>query len=168
MRGTRVLAAFVLLSAPAGAAAQTSAARGSVAEKPGRTWEVNGIRLESSQVDRLAGDIAQQTVRAVARIEGLVLRDAQGPALEEIYRDVALGVYDEAVAVVAEDGIPDAEKEKRIVDLVLAGQERSTKRVAAVLDAGQYARYRAWEERQVQAFRERGLWSAGSRRRSRR
>jgi hypothetical protein len=168
MRGTRVLAAFVLLTAPAAAAAGSAAARDAVAEQPGRAWEVNGIRLEASQVDRLAGDIALQTVRAVERIEGLALRDGQAPALAAIYRDVALDVYDAAVAVVAEDGLPDAEKEKRIVDLVLAGQERSTKRVARVLDAEQYARYRAWEERQVQAFRERGLWSAGSRRRSRR
>jgi hypothetical protein len=158
MRGTRVVAAVVLLAAPAPAAAQAG----------GRAWEVNGIRLEASQVDRLAADIAQQTVRAVTRIEGLVLHDGQGAALEQIYQDVALDVYDEAVAVVAEDGPSDAEKEKRIVDLVLAGQERSTQRVAAVLDAEQYARYRTWEERQVQAFRERGLWSRGSRRRSRR
>ena len=32
-----------------------------------RVWEVNGIRLEASQVERLAGDIARQTVAAVER-----------------------------------------------------------------------------------------------------
>jgi hypothetical protein len=158
MRRASVVAAAVLFTAAGPAAAQNAA----------RAWEVNGIRLEASQVDRLAADIAGQTVHAVARIDGLVLRDGQASALQEIYRDVALGVYDAAVAVVAEDGLPDAEKEKRIVDLVLAGQERSTQRVAAVLDGPQYELYRAWEDRQVQAFRERGLWSARSRRRGRR
>ena len=47
---------------------------------------------------------------------------------------------------------------------VIAGQERSTVRVAELLDPPQYTAYRAWEEKQVKAFRERGLWSGGSRR----
>jgi hypothetical protein len=35
--------------------------------------------------------------------------------------------------------------------------------VAEVLDPVQYATYRAWEQQQVEAFRERGLWSSGRR-----
>ena len=45
------------------------------------------------------------------------------------------------------------------VGLFIAGQVLAS----AALDAAQYAAYRAWEEKQVRAFRERGLWSGGRR-----
>lgn len=132
-----------------------------------RVWEVNGIRLEPSQVERLARDIATQTVVAVERLDGLALRDGQGAALEAIYRDVALDTYDQVVAVVNRSDLDDAAKEAEVKRLVIAGQERSTLRVAEILDAEQYVAYRSWEERQVAAFRERGLWSSTRRRRRR-
>jgi hypothetical protein len=128
--------------------------------QPARVWEVNGIRLEEAQVERLATDIARQTVVAVERIDGLALRQEQGEALESIYRAVALDTYDRVVRVVNREGLADAAKEAEVKRLVIAGQERSTARVAEVLDAAQYATYRAWEERQVEAFRQRGLWSS--------
>jgi hypothetical protein len=59
--------------------------------------------------------------------------------------------------------VDDAAKEAEVKRLVIAGQERSTIRVAEVLDPGQYAAYRTWEEKQVKAFQERGLWSGGRR-----
>jgi len=130
-----------------------------------RVWEVNGIRLEEAQVERLASDIARQTVVAVERQGGLALRAEQSEALEAIYRAVALDTYDEVVRVVRRDDLADAAKEAEVKRLVLAGQERSSARVAEVLDAAQYATYRAWEERQVEAFRQRGLGSGQRRRR---
>jgi hypothetical protein len=130
-----------------------------------RVWEVNGIRLEAAQVERLADDVARQTVVAVGRLD-LALRAEQGEALEEIYRAVALDTYDQVVRVVNREDLADAAKEAEVKRLVIAGQEQSTVRVAEVLDPGQYATYRAWEEKQVEAFRSRGLWSSG--RRSRR
>lgn len=130
-----------------------------------RVWEVNGVRLEASQVERLASDIARQTVRAVERVDGIELEDGQAARLESIYRDVALDVYGEAVQVVNREDLGDAEKEERVKQLVLDGQDRSTARVAEVLDDAQYAAYRSWETRQVEAFRRRGLWSRGGRRR---
>lgn len=153
----RAAGAVVLVLA--GLAAGTSARAGA-----GRTWEVNGIRLEAAQVERLADDIARQTVAAVRKLEGIALRDDQALALEAIYREVALDVYDRAVRVVARDDLADPTKEKRVRDLVLEGQERSTRRVARVLDTDQYERYHRWEEKQVAAFRARGLWSSGRRR----
>jgi len=140
---------------------------GSSAAESARVWEVNGIRLEPTQVERLATDIAAQTVVAVERLDGLALRDGQGAALETVYHDVALDTYDDVVAVVNRDDLDDAAKEAEVKRLVIAGQERSTVRVAEILDAGQYATYRVWEERQVEAFRERGLWSNTRRRRRR-
>ena len=134
-----------------------------------RAWQVNGIRLEAAQVERLASDIARQTVVAVERLDGLALRAGQSDALESIYHAVALDTYDEVVRVVNREDLADAAKEAEVKRLVIAGQERSSQRVAAVLDAGQYATYRAWEQRQVEAFRQRGLWSGDrSTRRSRR
>ena len=47
--------------------------------------------------------------------------------------------------------------------LVIEGQERSSVRVAEILDPAQYETYRAWEQKQVEAFRQRGLWSGGRR-----
>jgi hypothetical protein len=128
-----------------------------------RVWEVNGIRLEPAQVERLASDIARQTLVAVERLDGLALRPDQGRALETIYRAVALDTYDQVVRVVNRADLADAVKEAEVKRLVIAGQERSSERVAEVLDATQYATYRAWEQKQVEAFRERGLWSSGRR-----
>ena len=32
-----------------------------------------------------------------------------------------------------------------------------------ILDAAQYETYRTWEQKQVESFRQRGLWSGGQR-----
>jgi hypothetical protein len=135
-------------------------ARGPAHAQAARVWEVNGIRLEEAQVERLASDIARQTVVAVERLHGLALRAEQGPALEAIYRAVALDTYDEVVRIVNRGDLADPAKEAEVKRLVIAGQERSSTQVAEVLDAEQYATYRAWEERQVAAFQQRGLWSS--------
>jgi hypothetical protein len=127
-----------------------------------RVWEVNGVRLEASQVERLAGDIARQTVAAVERQPDIRLRTEQSSALESVYRTVALDTYDQVVAVVNRDDLDDAAKDAEVKRLVIAGQERSTGRVAGILDAQQYAAYRVWEKAQVEAFRQRG-WSGGRR-----
>jgi hypothetical protein len=133
-----------------------------------RVWEVNGVRLEASQVERLARDIASQTVAAVERQPGLALSPEQAATLESIYHGVALDTYDDVVAVVNRSDLDDAAKEAEVKRLVLAGQERSSARVAGVLAPAQYETYRAWEQKQVEAFRQRGLWSGGRRtRRSR-
>jgi hypothetical protein len=128
-----------------------------------RVWEVNGVRLEPAQVERLARDVASQTVAAVERQPGVALSPEQGAALESIYHEVALGTYDQVVAVVNRADLDDAAKEAEVKRLVLEGQERSTARVAGVLAPAQYAAYRAWEQKQVEAFRQRGLWSGGRR-----
>jgi hypothetical protein len=148
----RTLALLLLaLIAPVASAAQA------------RVWEVNGVRLEASQVERLAGDIARQTVAAVARQPGLALRPEQARELESVYHSVALDTYDQVVDVVNRDGLDDAAKEAEVKRLVIAGQERSSGRVAEILDPAQYESYRAWEQKQVESFRQRGLWSGGRR-----
>ena len=147
----RTLALLLVLMAPAASAAQA------------RVWEVNGVRLEASQVERLAGDIARQTVAAVERQPGLALRPEQASALESVYHSVALDTYDQVVGVVNQDGLDDAAKEAEVKRLVIAGQERSSGRVAEILDPAQYETYRAWEQKQVESFRQRGLWSGGRR-----
>lgn len=149
----RALAVLALVTATA-VVAQAQAAR---------VWQVNGIRLEASQVERLAGDIARQTVSAVERQPGLVLTGTQAGALEHIYRGVALDTYDQVVAVVNRSDLDDAAKEAEVKRLVIAGQEQSSVRVATVLDPAQYESYRAWEQKQVEQFRQRGLWSSGRR-----
>jgi hypothetical protein len=121
------------------------------------------VRLEAAQVERLARDIAGQTVAAVERQPGLALSPEQAAALEAIYHGVALGTYDEVVRVVNRSDLDDAAKEAEVKRLVIEGQERSSARVAGVLAPAQYAAYRAWEEKQVEAFRRRGLWSGGRR-----
>lgn len=152
---TRFVLALVLAGlAPGGVAAHAQAAR---------VWEVNGVRLEASQVERLASDIARQTVAAVERQPGLALRPEQASALESIYHSVALDTYDRVVAVVNQQGLDDGAKEAEVKRLVIAGQERSSGRVAEILEPAQYASYRAWEQKQVEAFRQRGLWSGGRR-----
>jgi hypothetical protein len=148
---TRALAPLLLLLAPSLGAAQA------------RVWEVNGVRLESAQVERLARDVATQTVEAARRQPGVALAPEQGEALETIYHEVALDTYDHVVAVVNRSDLDDAAKEAEVKRLVLEGQERSTARVAGVLAPAQYEAYRAWEEQQVEAFRRRGLWSGGRR-----
>jgi len=133
-----------------------------------RVWEVNGIRLEAAQVERLSGDIARQTVEAVRRVDGLTLRDGQDRALEQVYLDTALDVYDRAVAIVNRSDLGDAAKEQQVKELVLNGQRRSTAYVKKILAPEQYDVYSAWEARQIEAFERRGLWSGSSRgRRSR-
>jgi hypothetical protein len=146
----RSLALLLALAAIGGGPAHAQAAR---------VWEVNGIRLEQAQVERLATDIARQTVVAVERLDGLGLRPEQSEALETIYRTVALDTYDQVVQVVNREDLADAAKEAEVKRLVIAGQEHSTVRVADVLDADQYATYRVWEQKQVESFRQRGLWS---------
>jgi tRNA U34 5-carboxymethylaminomethyl modifying GTPase MnmE/TrmE len=146
----RSLALLLALAALGGGPAYAQAAR---------VWEVNGIRLEEAQVERLATDIARQTVVAVERLDDLELRPEQSEALEAIYRTVALDTYDQVVRVVNREDLVDADKEAEVKRLVIAGQEHSSTRVADVLDAGQYATYRVWEEKQVESFRQRGLWS---------
>jgi hypothetical protein len=128
-----------------------------------RVWEVNGVRLEASQVERLARDIASQTVAAVERQPGLALSPEQAGALESIYHGVALDTYDGVVEVVNRSDLDDDAKEAEVKRLVIEGQERSTERVAGVLAPAQYETYRAWEQKQVEAFRRRGLWSGGRR-----
>jgi hypothetical protein len=138
------------------------------ARAEGRVWEVNGVRLEAAQVERLAGDIARQTVAAVQRLPEVALRPEQAPALEAVYRETALDVYGDVVDVVNRTDLSDAQKEALVKERVLAGQDRSSARIARLLSTDQYAAYRAWEARQIAAFRERGLWSQGrSRRRHR-
>lgn len=128
-------------------------------------WEVDGIRLERDQVERLAAEMADRTVRAVEeKVGGIALTDGQRPAMHEIYRDVALDVYRDVVEVVAREDIDDRQKEERVRELVLAGQRRSHESLRAVLDDRQMALYSAWEAAQIEAFKSR-RWSRGRRRR---
>ena len=105
------------------------------------------MRLEASQVERLAADIARQTVAAVERQPGIALRPEQATSLESVYHGVALDTYDRVVAVVNQSDLDDAAKEAEVKRLVIAGQERSTGRVAEILDPSQYETYRAWEQK---------------------
>jgi len=145
------------------AVALAVACAGAARAQTARVWEVNGVRLEASQVERLATDIARQTVVAVQRQPGLTLRAEQASALERIYHAVALDTYDQVVAVVNRTDLDDAAKESEVKRLVIAGQEQSTLQVQQQLDPAQYATYRAWEQKQVAAFQQRGLWSGGRR-----
>lgn len=130
-----------------------------------RTWEVNGIRLEPSQVERLADDMASRTVDAVQqKVEGIDLQPAQVAKMRDVYRSVALDVFSEVVTEVGRDDLSDADKEARVRELVLAGQKKSHAELEHVLDAKQLALYSAWEDKQVAAFQSRRL---GERRRRR-
>ena len=156
----RPLAALLLacfaLAAP-GASAQAPAAV--------RSWEINGIELEPSQVERLADDMASRTVGAVQeKIPGIDLREPQVASMREIYRTVALDVFAEVVKEVARTDVADADKEARVRELVLSGQKRSHGELEHVLDARQLALYTTWEDKQVAAFQSRRL---GERRRRR-
>ena len=135
---------------------------------PRQAWEVNGIRLEPAQVDRLSENVAKQTVLTVEKLEGLSLNDSQRMQLEDIYRRTALRVYEQAVQVVAREDLDDKTKESQIIDLVLNGQTYSTRQVETVLAEDQYKIYRAWELRQIEAFKTRGLWANDSQKRGRR
>ncbi|MFQ5514694.1 MAG: hypothetical protein ACE5FG_09665 [Myxococcota bacterium] len=131
-----------------------------------RVWEVNGIRLEADQVDRLADELAERTVQAVLeKVEGLDLSEAQRKQMHEIYRDVALDVYERVVEVIEDDSLGDAEKEERARELALEGQRRSHARLEAVLSDPQMALYSRWEHEQVDAFQSRRLDSRRRRRR---
>jgi len=130
-----------------------------------RVWEINGIRLEPAQVERLADDMAGRTVSAVQeKIPELALRDGQAERMRGVYRGVALDVFAEVVSEVARGDRTDAEKEARVRELVLAGQSRSHTELGSVLDARQLGVYTTWEERQIEAFKSR-RWNDRRRRR---
>jgi hypothetical protein len=121
--------------------------------EPERAWEVDGIRLERGQVERLAEELAERTVRAVEEsVEGIALDEGQRPAMQGIYRTVALDVYGDVIRVVEHDGLQDHEKEVRVRELVLAGQRRSHDLLGSVLDERQMRLYSEWEREQVEAF----------------
>ena len=158
MKRATALVVLLTLVAAAPALADTPA--------PGRTWEVNGIRLEPGQVERLASDMATRTVEAVERnVAGIGLADAQRATMLEIYRSVSLVVYDRVVEAVGREDQDDGAKEARVRELVLEGQRESHEQLAKVLDARQLELYSAWEARQVDAFKSR-RWE-GRRRRKR-
>ena len=130
-----------------------------------RVWEINGIRLEPAQVERLADDMAGRTVVAVQeKVPEIALRDGQAEQMRGVYRTVALDVFAEVVTEVAQADRSDAEKEARVRELVLEGQRRSHDALVAVLDERQLGLYTAWEDRQVDAFKSR-RWNDRRRRR---
>jgi hypothetical protein len=56
-----------------------------------RSWEVNGIRLEPDQVERLASDMAIRTVEAVEKnVPGIALERAQRERMLAVYRYASL------------------------------------------------------------------------------
>jgi hypothetical protein len=131
-------------------------------------WEVNGIRLEAAQVERLAEDLSARTLGAVERgVAELALTDAQRASLQEIYRSEALGVYRRIVADLENGALDDRAREERARALALEGQERSHARIASVLDERQLPLYSAWEARQVEAFKSK-RWDRRRNRRARR
>ena len=148
--------AWLALAAPV-AAAQAPAAV--------RSWEIDGVRLEPSQVERLADDMAGRTVTAVqTKLPELALEPTQAVRMREVYRTVALDVFAAVVKEVARTDLSDADKEARVRELVLVGQKRSHGELEHVLDARQLALYSKWEDAQVAAFQSRRL---GERRRRR-
>jgi len=169
MTGRHAHAAACLALLVCGFLARPISAEPAATEPTGeRVWEVNGIRLERGQVDRLALDMARRTVAAVERkVEGIALRLEQREAMLEIYRDVALGVFDRVVGVVDREDLSDAEKESSVRELVLEGQRQSHDRLASVLDARQLPLYAHWEDEQVRAYRS-ARWDRTRRGRGRR
>jgi len=156
MKRATALGALLILVLPALVRADPSAAR--------RAWEVNGIRLEPGQVERLASDMASRTVEAVEKnVAGIALASAQREKMLEIYRSISLDVYDRVVDVVGRDDLDDAAKEAQVRELVLEGQRASHARLEGVLDARQLELYSAWETRQVEAFKSR-RWDRKNRR----
>lgn len=131
-----------------------------------RVWEVNGIRLDSGQVERLADDMAVRTLDAVEQtVDGIGLRDDQRSRMREIYREVSLGVYEQVVEVIERDDLSDDVKEERVRALALEGQQRSRDLLRAVLDEAQMDLYSKWADDQVEAFQSRRLDSRRRRRR---
>ena len=147
-RTARLLAKLALAVAAAGASfvhAQDSA-------QP-RVWEINGIRLEADQVERLASDMAERTVAAVIEnVPGIELEDAQRAQMLAIYRDVSLDVYASIVDVVNTPDLDDDTKEERVRELTLAGCERSHALLEPVLRQEQLALYTTWEQAQIEAY----------------
>lgn len=131
-----------------------------------RVWELNGIRLEAGQVERLADDMAQRTVEAVeSKLPALALREPQRARMLEIYRETALDVFDDVVVLVERADLDDAAKDAQIRELALAGQRRSHEQLLGVLDEAQLPLYSAWEDEQVEAFQSRRLDERRRRRR---
>jgi hypothetical protein len=129
-------------------------------------WEVNGIRLEPAQVERLADDLAARTLDAVVtNVAGLNLGESQRDRMHEIYRATALDVYGRVIPVIEDGELSEQAKRERVRELALEGQRKSHDELASVLDARQLALYSTWEAAQVEAFRSRRL--DGRRRRSR-
>jgi hypothetical protein len=121
-------------------------------------WEVNGIRLEPAQVERLADDLAARTLEAVVTsVAGIDLREPQRERMHSIYRATALEVYGRVIPVVQDDELAEDAKRARVRELVLEGQRKSHDQIAEVLDAGQLEAYSAWERAQVEAFQSRRL-----------
>jgi hypothetical protein len=121
-------------------------------------WEVNGIRLEAAQVERLADDLAGRTVSAVTeKVADLRLADGQRERLRAIYRAVALDTYERVIPVVQDEALDAEAKQERVRALVLEGQRASHEQITNVLDARQMALYTDWETTQVAAFQSRRL-----------
>lgn len=121
-------------------------------------WEVNGIRLEAAQVERLADDLAGRTVSAVTeKVADLRLADGQRERLHAIYRAVALDTYARVIPVVQDQELDAEAKQERVRALVLEGQRASHDQIVGVLDARQMALYSDWEKTQVAAFQSRRL-----------
>jgi hypothetical protein len=155
-RADLVVSLLVLVARLAGAQAPAEAAR---------VWEINGIRLEPAQVERLADDMAARTVTAVQeKIPDIALRDGQAEQMRGVYRSVALDVFAEVVKQVARSDQSDAEKEAGVRELVLAGQSRSHAELVAIFDPRQLGLYTTWEDRQIEAFKSR-RWNDRRRRR---
>ena len=131
-----------------------------------RIWELNGIRLDSGQVERLADDMANRTVEAVAEnVDGIALRVGQRKRMHEIYREVSLSVYEQVVDAIERADLDDDSKEERVRELALEGQRRSHELIRSVLDEEQMGLYSSWEDDQVEAFQSRRLDSRRRRRR---
>lgn len=162
-------AGFAAAEEPSPAAANPAASAPALSDTFSRqAWEVNGIRLEPDQVERLAQNVAKQTVLAVEKVEGLTPSAEQRAQLETIYYRTALRVYEQAVKIVAREDLADRDKETQIIDLVLNGQAYSTRQIEILFSPEQYQIYRAWELRQIEAFKTRGLWANDSQKRGRR
>jgi len=132
-----------------------------------RVWEINGIRLEPDQVERLADDMARRTVQAVVEnVADIELSAPQRERMLEIYRSVSLDTYADIVLVVNTSELDEAAKEARVRELVLAGQERSHDLLRDVLDPAQLERYAVWEQTQVDAYKN-ARWDRRRRRRRR-
>jgi len=154
----RILAIGLAALAPGGASAQGD----------GELWEVNGVRLEAEQVERLAADLATRTVRAVETgVPDLALSDTQRTSVEAIYRSVALDVYRRIVADLEQADLDERAREERARALALEGQQRSHEQLVPVLDERQLALYSAWEARQIEAFKSK-RWDRRRNRRVRR